>query len=435
MINRHWRVGSFLFPFLLGSLSLAAGCGSDDDPPAGDGGVRGDAGDAGDASTDVVGDSARADVVDAGDMASNTDGPRTDEILSRLRLPAGFQINVFARDLGQPRWMTVTPDGSVFVTRRGDDIWRLRDSNSDGAADIQLRAYAGIEQLSGVTSTATQVFMMGKYLYVSPLSAEGPLTMPVPIVFDQHRQGGVTTDRALGIAPDGRIYISVAGEMPATGMPKPSIIRGGVSGGAQEVVALGLRNVLGFAWHPVSGELWATEQGSAMEGAGEAPDEINKVVDGANHGWPICTGKTNQVSATAPAPVTGTKEAFCAQATGAVLDLPAGSGASSLVFYNASHFPAEYKGDAFVALSGSQATPAAAGFKVVRVRFTNNQATAVEDFLTGFLAPGGTSSYGRPQGLAVAPDGSLLVTDESNGLIYRISRGTGSGTGDAGAGN
>jgi glucose/arabinose dehydrogenase len=206
-----------------------------------------------------------------------------------------------------------------------------------------------------------------------------------------------------------------------------------VNGGSQEVFASGLRNVLGFAWHPVSGELWATEQGSSLEGAGEAPDEINKVVAGSNHGWPICTGKTSMASATAPAPATGTKEAYCAQAAPAVLELPAGSGASSLVFYNASAFPAEFKGDAFVALSGSQSSPATAGFKVVRVRFTGNQATAVEDFLTGFLAPGGASSYGRPQGLAVAADGSLLVSDEGNGLIYRISRGAGSAGADGGA--
>jgi glucose/arabinose dehydrogenase len=144
---------------------------------------------------------------------------------------------------------------------------------------------------------------------------------------------------------------------------------------------------------------------------------------GANYGWPWCFGN-RQVDPYIPNQPKGTtKEAFCARTAPPVLTYTAHSAPIGMVFYDNAQFPAEYRGDAFVAMRGSWNRNPPSGYKVVRVRFQDGWPVGFEDFLSGFLIDtgGGKAQFGRVAGLAVAPYGSLFVSEDTNGVIYRIS--------------
>jgi glucose/arabinose dehydrogenase len=225
------------------------------------------------------------------------------------------------------------------------------------------------------------------------------------------------------------LYVSIGSscnDCAEAGKDRATLQRFNLGGTGRTVYARGVRDTIGFGWHPETRMLWGADNGSDWKGDGVPPEELNQISEGGNYGWPLCYGKRVVDTATTSEPkqVIGkemSKEDYCAATVGSVLEFPAHYAPIGMTFYNGQQFPAEFRGDAFVAFHGSWNREAAEGYKVVRVRFRNGQPTAYEDFLTGFLTDSGRSFLGRPAGIAVAADGSLLVSDDTGGVLYRIS--------------
>jgi len=203
---------------------------------------------------------------------------------------------------------------------------------------------------------------------------------------------------------DGWLYVGVgthADHAATPGALEGSILRFRPDGTGVEVYATGLRMPFGLAFDSRR-QLYATENGREGLGYDSPPDEINQIQPGADYGWPRCWGGRRED------PDGGGGAELCAQTQAPVAELPAHAGAAGLVFYSAAAFPAEYHGDAFVALSGSWYGAEARGHSVVRM---HGPAREILPFASGF---------GRPVGLAVGPEGQLLVVDYDRGIVYRI---------------
>ncbi len=362
--------------------------------------------------------------------ASSGARPFSDALLAQLKKPAGFSVGVFARELGAPRLMAVGADGSVYVTRRASgDVLRLRDADGDGEAELRSMVAQGIDGVHGVAISGNKLYLAStRYVFAGALSADGKVAMPMAVVLDLPA-GGDHPDRSIGFGGDGKLYIAVAASCDSCVEPNPeqaTMLQTAPDGSGRVILARGLRNSVGFSWHPATGELWAADEGSGPRGAVTPPDELNRITQGGHYGWPYCFGK-RQVDGMIADPMGVTKDAFCRNSQSPALELGTGGAPLSLVFYDGMQFPAEYRGDALVALRGSTAAAPFPGFKVVRVRFASGQPMAVEDFLSGFAVEGGTAYFARLAGLAVARDGALLLADDANGIIYRVSY-TGAGS-------
>jgi glucose/arabinose dehydrogenase len=338
----------------------------------------------------------------------------------QLQRPAGFTVEVLARDLGNPRMMTVD-DGTVYVSRPDtDDVvaLRLRDGRIEGAPRTVL---SHLDKAHGLAIHGGRLYVGGvKKVVVAELSSQ-PLEWRTLV--DGLPDGGQHGRRTLGIGPDGHLYISVGSSCNACDETNPehaTLLKVPLNGTPRTVFARGLRNTLGFAWHPDTRELWGLDHGSDWRGNDQPPEELNKLVDGADYGWPLCYAD-RQPDPLFDSQKVKDKERHCRQSIPPALVYQAHSAPIAIVFYTGTQFPAEYRHDAFVTMRGSWNRKPPTGYKVVRIRFKDGQPIGFEDFLHSFLIEGGAAHFGRVAGLAVANDGSLLVSDDANGVIYRVA--------------
>jgi len=347
-----------------------------------------------------------------------------------LNLPRGFSISVYAVTGGGPRFMAVGSDGAVYVAlmTRGQVV-RLVDRGGYATPEVVL---------SGLDNPSSLAFFAG-YLYIGETSevsrfrvAEAGIDPASKEVIIPHLPVGGHITRTVAFGPDGLLYLAVGSSCNVCIESNPlraAITVFDADGQNGRTYATGLRNAVGITWQPGTDELWATVNGRDNIGldmglSGQAardvtdnlpPDYITRVVDGGDYGWPHCYGD-HQLD-----PRYG-DAAFCARALPPTIEIQAHSAPLGLAFYMGAQFPADYQGNLFVALHGSWNRQTPTGYKIVRVVFADGQPVRVEDFATGWLAPSGTVS-GRPVGVLVAPDGALLVSDDSRGVIYRISYG------------
>ena len=193
----------------------------------------------------------------------------------------------------------------------------------------------------------------------------------------------------------------------------------GQAAGVRTVFARGLRNTIGFGWHPVTDALWGMDQGSDWRGDDLPPEELNAIVAGQNYGWPYCFAD-RQLDPVIQDPPGLSKATYCATTTPPALLNQAHQSPIGLTFYTGGSFPAHYLNGAFVAFHGSWNRKPATGYRVAFVPFVNGQPQGFEDFVTGFLSADGTSTFGRPAGIIAAADGALLFSDDTNGIVYRV---------------
>ncbi|MDM9381483.1 sorbosone dehydrogenase family protein [Chlorogloeopsis sp. ULAP01] len=348
-----------------------------------------------------------------------------ESLLQQLQLPPGFQISVFAKDLGNPRNLVVAPNGTVYVTRREQgDVIALRDTNKDGRANQQRTVASGLKFVNGITIHQNRLyFVTDTHLYATDLLAngrEGKLQTLISDIPD----GGQHPNRTIGFGPDGMLYLSVGSTCNACDEPNEehaTLLQVQPDGSKRSIYAKGLRNTIGFAWHPQTKELWGMDHGSDWRGNDQPPEELNLIQQGKNYGWPFCWGDRRPDVYLPANPEGKSKEEYCATTEPPVLTYTAHSAPLDFIFYTASQFPAEYRNDVFVTMRGSWNRNPPVGYKVVRLRFQNGKPTQFEDFVTGFLTKDAKAQFGRPVGLAIAPDGSLLFADDTNGVIYRVS--------------
>ena len=171
-----------------------------------------------------------------------------------------------------------------------------------------------------------------------------------------------------------------------TNKENATILRADLNGSHRMIFASGLRHTIGFGWHPQTGEMWGMDMGSDWRGNHIPPEELNRIVEGGNYGWPFCYGDRQVDQHLNVAPKGTTREAYCAETLPPALTYTAHSAPIGLTFYTASQFPSDYQGDAFVAMLRSWNRTPPSGYKVVRIRFEDGTPVGVEDFLTGFLS-------------------------------------------------
>ena len=344
---------------------------------------------------------------------------------SALKVPDGFAVSRFAERLGNVRMLAVAPNGDIYATRRAEgDVILLRDADGDGKADGDPVVVARRAGAHGVAVHSDKLYLATvKEVFVGDILADGTLS-PLSLIIGDLPDSGQHPNRTLSVGPDEMLYISVGSTCDACAESNPenaTILRASLDGKSRTIFASGLRNTIGFGWHPRTGQLWGMDHGIDNLGDDLQQDELNNIQAGKRYGWPYVYGVEEAVNPQDEPPASITAATWAEMSEAAVLGYTAHAAPMQMAFYAGGPFPDAYNGDAFVALRGSWARSTPSGYEVVRVDFENGRARSIEPFLTGFIADGGQARTGRPAGLAVAGDGSLLLGDDENGILYRIS--------------
>lgn len=338
-----------------------------------------------------------------------------------IKLPPGFSIDYYAENVGGARSMTLSPNGTLFVgSWDAGKVYAVLDSNGDNKADDVIVLAEGLDMPNGVA------FMNGS-LYVAEVSRvirydnietrlENP---PEPIVVN----GDFPSDHAHGwkylkFGPDGKLYVPVG--MPCNicnfeGKDERygTIMRMEPDGSQLEIFARGIRNTVGFAWNPETEELWFTDNGRDWLGDDLPPDELNRAPEpGMHFGFPYCH------AGYIPDLEFGDLR-NCSEFTPPEVKLGPHVAALGMTFYTGTMFPEEYRNQIFIAEHGSWNRKIPIGYRVTLVRLENGTPVSYEPFAEGWLQ--GLAAWGRPVDVLVMPDGALLVSDDKNNAIYRIS--------------
>ncbi len=349
--------------------------------------------------------------------------PATDEHVQQLTVPNGFTVQKFAEDLGKPRILVATEEGYIYASDRDAGIvMLLEDTDGDGVADRQ-ETVAELKSAHGLTIHENQLYIVTiKEVYAADINADGTLGEP-QLLTDELPDGGQHPNRTIAFGPDGLMYITIGSTCNACEEPNElhaTIVTANADGSNIEIYAEGLRNTVGFGWHPQTGELWGMDHGIDWLGDTEQKEELNRITEGADYGWPYIFGEGKYNPGTRP-PGDTTYQEYLELSTLPVLTYTAHAAPMEMEFYTGSMFPEEYSGDAFVAMRGSWNRSNPVGYNVVRIRYENGEPAGFEDFLSDFLVNGNRGHFGRLVGLATHADGSLLVSDDTNGVIYRVS--------------
>ncbi|MGQ4650063.1 PQQ-dependent sugar dehydrogenase [Lyngbya aestuarii] len=350
-----------------------------------------------------------------------------------LKVPPSFEVNVFADQLDSPRWLALTPSGDVLVTEtRQNRISLLRDSNRDGVADVK-KTFASSQNGLNIPfgmAFADNSFFLGntdavlRFPYTQgqeQLTGTGEKIVDLPGGgYNQHWTRNVV------VSPDGqKLYASVGSRSNVNEEPLPraSVQVMNLDGSSQETFAYGLRNPVGLDFHPITSELYTTV--NERDGIGDdlVPDFLTRIRQGEFYGWPYAYLAPTLIEPRQQNNGQSKRPDLVAQTQTPDVLFQAHSAALGLQFYDGQTFPEKYRNGAFVAFRGSWNRNQGTGYKVVFVPFQTDGRPEgyYEDFLTGFLLdPSVPKTWGRPVGLLVLPDGSLLVTEEANNRIYRI---------------
>lgn len=348
----------------------------------------------------------------------------TDARIARLKVPGGFAVAPFATDLKNVRVIVVAPDGTIYASRRDQgDVIMLRDANGDGRADAPPQVVLARAGAHGLAIHDNKLYLATvKEVFVADIRSDGTLGEARMIIGDLP-DGGQHPNRTLAFGPDGMLYISVGSTCNTcneTHQESATMLRGSADGKSRGIFASGLRNTIGFDWHPQTGELWGMDHGIDFLGDNQQPEELNLLQHGKLYGWPHVYGRGDIHPQTTP-PGELSKQQWKQMSVPMTLGYTAHAAPMQMLFYRGGQFPAEYRGDAFVTMRGSWNRDKPSGYEVVRIRYRDGKPQAIEPFLTGFLTDGGRTHFARPVGLAIMPDGALLVGDDANGVIYRVS--------------
>ena len=335
-----------------------------------------------------------------------------------ISLPPGFAITVYASGLNDPRMMAIGPDGDLYLAERGAGrIVRLPDRDGDGIAD-------GVEAVGGdLASPSSLAFYQDGSLYVGETRRVLRLSQPDAqgvfqgreVIVDGLPAGGHNT-RTVLFSPDwSSLFVSVGSSCNACIEEDPrraAILSYNPDGSGEQIYAPGLRNAVGITFRLGTAELWASNNGRDMLGDDLPPDTVQLVRQGDDFGWPRChSGRIADPEYGGPG--------ACDGVAAPAVELQAHSAPLGLTFYSGEQFPEEYRGELFVAYHGSWNRSVPTGYKVVRIPMDGATPGPAQDFATGWLGADG-SAWGRPADVLTSPDGSLFVSDDAGGKVYRI---------------
>lgn len=341
--------------------------------------------------------------------------------LDKLKLPDGFKIDVFAR-VTKARSMALGSDGTLFVGTRGHDkVYAIRDNNGDSKAD---KIYTVAEDLRNPNGVA---FKDGA-LYISEISKiwkynniESTLNNPYgESIYEDYPTDGHHGWKYIAFGPDGKLYIPVGAPCNVCESKNEvyaSITRMDDDGSNMEIYARGIRNTVGFTWHPTSNKMYFTDNGRDMLGDDTPSCELNRLDQPNQHfGYPYCHGGDLKD------PEYGDKYP-CSDFTKPIQKLGPHVAPLGLKFYTGEMFPESYKNKILIAEHGSWNRSKKIGYRISMVTEENGIGTNYDTFISGWLNEEDQTAWGRPVDILQMPDGSMLISDDLSGTIYRLSYG------------
>lgn len=346
-------------------------------------------------------------------------GFKTKLMLSAIKLPAGFKIDIYADQVTGARSMALSPSGILFVgTRETGRVYAVIDQDKDFKADRIVTIAQGLNMPNGVAFRDGDLYVaeVRRILRFRQIESRLNKNVTPEVVYDQYPSDRQHGWKYIRFGPDGKLYVPVGAPCNVCRSEKPiyaTITRLDPDSGAMEIFAHGVRNCVGFDWQPQTGELWFTDNGRDWLGDDQPPDELNRApLQGLHFGFPFCHGSS------IADPEYGSQQS-CSQFTPPAMALGAHVAALGMRFYTGRMFPAQYQGQIFIAEHGSWNRSQKVGYDVSVVKLSNDRPVSYEPFAKGWLL--GNTAWGRPVDLELMPDGSMLVSDDRNGVIYRIT--------------
>lgn len=350
------------------------------------------------------------------------DAPPADAVSELLSVPAGFAIELWADGIPNARFLRFTSAGDLLVStpRSGRVLLVERDRDGDGWPDGQQVLLENLDRPHGLDLHQGWLYVgeTGAIARVRFDAERRQIEGPVERVVTDLPAGGNHWTRTIRFGPDGWLYVSIGSSCNVcveTDPRRAALVRYRPDGSDEQIVATGLRNAVGFDWHPESGDLYATDNGRDLLGDDFPPCELNRVVPDGFYGWPFANGdrvpdpdfgegRDEEIRASIP-PV----HAFRPH------NAPLG-----IHFLRGDRWPSGYRHAAIVALHGSWNRTTKDGYEVVSLHWNADGSIEERPFATGFLRDGG-DVIGRPVDVAEGPDGALYVSDDYGGAIYRIA--------------
>ena len=338
--------------------------------------------------------------------------------LDKIKLPEGFNIEVYAEDIDDARSMKMGKQGILFVgNRRGDKVYAVVDKDNDHKADVKYVIAEGLNMPNGIALRDNDLYVaeVNRILKFPDIYNTYKNKPEYEVIYDEYPTDRHHGWKYISFGPDGKLYVPVGApcnicepeEIYAT------ITRMDPDGSNLEIYAHGIRNTVGFTWHPETGDLWFTDNGRDKLGDNRPPDELNRISEkGMHFGYPYCHGRNISD------PKYG-KKRDCDEFTPPVQELGPHIAALGMIFYTGDMFPEEYKNQVLIAEHGSWNRSEKLGYRVQLVRLKGNKATKYKTFAGGWLQ--GDDVWGRPVDIIQLADGSVLVSDDYANAIYRIT--------------
>lgn len=339
--------------------------------------------------------------------------------LDLITLPDGFRIDYFAKDIRGARSMTLSPSGVLYVgTRQNGNVYALRDTNRDNKADIQYVLASGLRQPNGVAYRDGDLYVaeISRILRFNDVESNLENPKEPEVLFDDYPTDGHHGWKYIAFGPDNKLYVPVGAPCNICKSEEDvfaSITAFDVESKTYEIVHNGIRNTVGFDWHPSTGKLWFTDNGGDMLGDNMPGDELNYAPEAGLHfGYPYCH------QGNYPDPKLGEK-GDCEKYRPPAQILGPHVAALGMEFYEGDQFPAQYHNQIFIAEHGSWNRSVPLGYRITLVRLEGDRTVSYDIFAEGWLQD--TGPWGRPVDVEIMPDGSLLVSDDKGDSIYRIS--------------
>ena len=341
--------------------------------------------------------------------------------LSKLNLPEGYSISIYSPDVKNARSMAVGTRGTLFIgTREEGKVYALRDTDGDFKADEKFVIASGMRAPNGVAFKDGALYVANvNELWRYDDIEDNLANPPKPeLIYKDYPKDYHHGWKYIAFGPDGKLYIPVGApcnNCESRNEMYASITRINPDGSGREVFASGVRNTVGFTWHPESGEMWFTDNGRDMLGDDIPPCELNRASEAGQHfGYPYCHGGTIKD------PEFGSKFP-CSDFVEPEINLGAHVAPLGIKFNTGGMFSANMANQVFIAEHGSWNRSKKIGYRISLVRTKDGRASSYETFIDGWLDEGSQKAWGRPVDVLFVKDGSMLISDDMVGAIYRVT--------------
>ena len=344
----------------------------------------------------------------------------TDEELSFLNVPDGFAVQVYADEIDNARQLALSESGTLFIGSRRDKVHAVKDRDNDGRTDTTFVIASDLNTPNGVALKDGDLYVaeISRIIRFNDVEENLSDNMSYEVVFDGYPEETHHGWKFISFGPDGKLYVPVGAPCNICDREEDifnSITRLNADGTEMEIVHEGIRNTVGFNWHPENNHLWFTDNGRDNMGDNQPGDELNYAgEDGLHYGYPYCH------QGDIPDPEFG-EEQSCDEFVAPAQVLGPHVAALGIEFWNNENFPATMNGKAFIAEHGSWNRSTPIGYRLMTVDVTaDGEASNYQVFLNGFRNNDTDTTHGRPVDLEWMSDGSLLVSDDHANQVYRI---------------